>query len=486
MNIVIGSLSHESNSFNPALTTLEDFSPVYGHEILSRLEAGGHSPLHGIYQVMRSQGVNVLPTIFARATPGGLVSLEAYEAMKAGLLKELSRYSNIDGVCLHLHGSMTVEGIGDGEGDLLTAIRAQIGNEIPLVASLDMHATITETMLAKADAFVAFRTAPHVDTKETGAKAAQLLLNALKEGYKPTMCAVGLPLLVSGEQSESAKEPMASLVKRLEQTDAEPAVLSSSLLLGFPWVDVSFNQGAALVVTRGDSQLAERYALELAEEFWSRLDQFTFTTEAYPFPEALAVALSLGDGPVCIADCGDNPGAGGSQDIVYPLQVCLEQKLDNILFGAIADRSAYEECLGRELGSSFPLSFGRLTIHPNAPGITVIATLKAMGKLGQTPAVLINTGGIDVIISKARVMMLDPQDLNGLNVDVMDYRILILKSGYLDPKYEAAASHGLLALTPGFTNQEFADLNYKNVTRPIYPLDRCFPYNPRQYLLHST
>lgn len=485
MNIVIGSLSHESNSFNPKHMLLEDFSPAYGDAVLSRLKEGGRSPLHGIYKVIRSHGAQAPPTIFARATPGGLVSFEAYQTMKEGFLAELSKYQQIDGVCLHLHGSMVVERIGDAEGDLLAGVRALIGDDILLVASLDMHATITDTMLQKADAFVGFRTAPHVDTMETGEKAAQLLMDALTKGYKPTMCGVGLPVLVSGEQSESQKWPMVSLIKRLETIDKNPEVLSSSLLLGFPWVDVSYNQGTALVVTRQNPKLAQAHALDLAAEFWSKLHEFKFTTEAYPLAEALDVALSMGKGPVCIADCGDNPGAGGSQDIVYPLQVCLEQGLTNILFGAIADQTAYAFCLNHKVGTTFDLTFGKLNIEDDAPGITVTATLKAIGKLGQVPAVVIQVAGIDVIISQGRVMMLDPKDLEGLGLKPKNFRILILKSGYLDPKYEAIASRGFLALTPGFTNQDFAALNYQKIKRPMHPLDRGFTYNPQEYVLPS-
>ena len=485
MNIVMGSLSHESNSFNPKTMELSDFSPVYGDDVFARLAEGGPSPLQGIYKVITSFGAKALPTIFARATPGGLVSLEAYQAMKGGFLRELRKHQDIAGVCLHLHGSMVVEKLGDAEGDLLTEVRKIVGDSIPIVTSLDMHATITATMMEKADAFVGFRTAPHVDTMETGEKAARLLLDSLTKGYRLTMCAVGLPLLVSGEMSESAKPPMVSLIEGLEKLDQKPKILSSSLLLGFPWVDVRYNQGSALVVTKDDPALAQTEAIKLAKEFWSKLGEFRFTTEAYPFAECLALALKVEKGPVCLADCGDNPGAGGSQNLVYPLQVMLEQNLENTLFGAIADEVAYEYCLKQELGSSFELTFGRLTTEPDSLGITVTAKLKQIGLLGQMPAVVVGVGGIDVVISKDRIMMLDPKDLEVLGLKPRDYRILVLKSGYLDPKYEAIASYGLLALTPGFTNQDFTALNYQQIRRPMHPLDQGFHYDPSEYILPS-
>lgn len=484
MRILIGMISHESNSFNPKLMTIDDFSPVYGEDVLVKLrEEGQDSPLQGIYNILDQRGVEMIPTIYARAIPGGLVSLSAYEEMKEGFLKELKNAGEIDAICLHLHGSMAIEKIGDAEGDLLTAIRNIVGKELPIVVSLDMHATITQAMMDNANGFVGFRTAPHVDNVETGERAATLLMDSLEGGYKLSMVGVGIPILVSGEMSESAKPPMVSLIERLEEMEKASDVLSTSLFLGFPWVDVSYNQGMAIVVTKEKPELAQEQAVELAKEFWSKLDQFKFTTEAYPFEQALEVALKQTEGPVCIADCGDNPGAGGSQNIVYPLQVMLEQKLENILFGAIADEEAYEFCKNQEIGSTFSVSFGKLSIAPDAPGLEVEATLLKVGKLGKRPAVAVRVDGIDVLISQDRVMMLDPEDVRGLGLTPEEYRLLVLKSGYLDPKYEAIASYGLLALTPGFTNQIFADLEYKHVKRPVYPLDKGFEYKPENYVM---
>ena len=485
MRILIGSLSHESNSFNPKFMRLADFAPVYGQEVLKILEAGHQAPLLGIYRVLKEAGAEVVPTILARATPGGLVSYEAYQAMKARFLEELRQAGPLDGICLHLHGSMVVERVGDAEGDLLTAIRRIVGEDVPIVASLDMHATITSTMLQRANGFVGFRTAPHVDTVETGERAARLLLDSLTNGYPLVTRAVGLPILISGEQSESAKPPMCDLIQRMQELDELHGILSTSLFLGFPWVDVPYNQGAALVVATSP-ELAEEKALALAKQFWSKRAQFRFTTEAYPFAEALEVALRVERGPVCIADCGDNPGAGGSQDIVQPLEILLERGLDNVLFGAIADADAYEYCLRQELGSSFDLSLGRLSVEPDALPLRAQAELLRVGELGTMPAVAVRIGGIDVMISRDRVMMLDPQDVRQLGLEPQDYRLVVLKSGYLDPKYEAIASRRLLALTRGYTNQNFAELEFRRLTRPMYPLDRDFHFDPRAYLLPAA
>ena len=53
---------------------------------------------------------------------------------------------------------------------------------MPIAASLDLHANVTHAMLERADAMVAYRTYPHVDMAETGARTARLLDRMLRTG----------------------------------------------------------------------------------------------------------------------------------------------------------------------------------------------------------------------------------------------------------------------------------------------------------------
>jgi len=481
VHIVIGSFSHESNSFNPDHTQLDDFSPrLYGDQVLDALRTAGRTALHGIFDTLTTRGSAVTPTVFARAVPGGLVSQEAYYTIKEELLQRLKRADSVDGVCLHLHGSMTVAGLGDAEGDLLASVREIVGPQIPIVCSLDMHAMVTPAMVACADGLVGYRTAPHVDAYETGANAAKLLHDALQGHYGLAMCAVGLPMLVSGEQSETEKYPMNELIPKLEEAEQQGEVLSASYFLGFPWVDVSYNQGSAVVVCREEQSRARDQAEQLARHFWHYHKEFRFTTEAYPFAEALAAAETRNPGPVCIADCGDNPGAGGSQNIVYPLKHMLEKGTSCALFGSIADPASYRRCADEGIGSQVKLRLGRLSTG-ELVGLAVEGTVTHIGPLGAVPAAVVRIQGIDVVVSSRRAMMVDPEELRALDLEPEEYGLLVLKSGYLDPKYEAIAGHGLLALTPGYTNQNFRDLEYRHVPRPMYPLDKDFEYNPRSY-----
>lgn len=481
MRILVGSFSHESNTFNPNPTTLESFDAAYGQHLELLITQGGRSAFHGVASVLQKHGVDLVYSAAARATPGGPVARKAYDAIKERILEAAA--GPLDGVCLHLHGSMTVEDLDDAEGDLLQAVRETVGPDIPIVCSLDMHAMVSAAMLRHAEAFVGYRTAPHMDAYETGRRAAELLLRSLQERFALTTAAVALPLLVSGEQSETSKPPMQQLIPLLIQTDRQPDILASSYFLGFPWADVPMSAASALVVTRDDQALAETTAKGLAQVFWQHLEQFQFTTPAYPFPEALRQAQAMDSGPVCIADCGDNPGAGGSQNIVAPLEHLLAEGVPDVLFGAVADPQAWAFCEQAGCGSSVQLEVGRATIAPESSGLQLDGTVTQLGKLGSTPAAVLRVQETDVVISQRRTMMLDPQDLVHLGLDPASYRILVLKSGYLDPKYEAIATGSLLALTPGYTNQMFTELHYERLPRPMYPLDQGFEYRPTDYVL---
>lgn len=500
MRVLVGAIEHESNSFNPAQTRLEDFTVATGEELAQDSGRLSERAARGIIRELRRSGVEVVPTVAAWAVPGGLVGRDAYEYLKGILLRELEKQP-VDGICLGLHGSMTVAGLGDGEGDLLRSIRERVGPDVPIVTALDMHATVTEAMIACADGFVGYRTAPHVDVVETGERAARLLLAALNGRKRLCMAAVPIPILVSGEQSESAKEPMRSLISELDRSEAIPGILSASYLLGFPWVDTEFNRGCALVVASVERwEAARQEALRLAKVFWERRRQFHFTTKAYPFEEALEVARkdlrgrgqatrgSASKGPVIIADSGDNPGAGGTQNTTYALERLLAtgaREAANearVLFAAVVDPVALRACQEAGVGRPVELVLGRDRKGPGMVPVALRGRVRSAGRARDVQGAVVDVDGVDVVIIDRRAMVhTDPLYLRDLGVEPRDYAILVLKSGYLDPKYESFASRCMLGLTPGCTSQDLAGLSYLKVQRPVYPLDEDAELTPIVY-----
>ncbi len=485
MRIAVGLMKHESNSFNPDLTLLKDFRYVTREEILDDNPAVKNSSLEGIIRVLREYDVELIPLGFARASSeGGFVSKDTYEIIKKDFIEGIKNAGRIDGICLDLHGSMTVEGYIDAEGDLLESIRSIIGFDIPIVCALDLHAMVTKQMITNLNGIVGYRTAPHVDMVETGEKAAKILYEALSGGYSLHLAGVPLPMLVSGEQSETQKEPMRTLLAELDKVDEIDGVLSTSYFLGFPWADVSYNNGCALVVA-AELQLAQKEAIVLANKFWKKHQEFKFTTEAYPFKEGLKLAIESKEGPVFICDSGDNPGAGGNSNVTYPLEVMIESNVNRAIVSAIADDSAYQFCVDAGEKETFELNLGQRDADVESGPLKIEAKVKLLGNSIGVPAAVVEIKGIDVVITPRRVMMTDPKFLLGLGLDPNNYDLVVLKSGYLDPKYETYAAKTFLGLTPGYTNQNLSNLNYTQVSRPIYPLDEIVDLNAESKVIFS-
>ena len=180
----------------------------------------------------------------------------------------VKKAGKVDGICLGLHGSMYVDGEDDPEGDILEALREIVGSEIPIVAALDMHATVTEKMVKAANAFVGYHTAPHVDVYDTGCRAASVLLKVLKDDITLKMEWVRIPMLLAGEQSETDVSPMRELMVSLKEVENEDGIFSASYLLGFPWADSPHNGVSIVVVGRSEkADIISKAAKDLAHWF---------------------------------------------------------------------------------------------------------------------------------------------------------------------------------------------------------------------------
>jgi len=298
MRVLVAALGHESNTFTPFLTTLDDFVVRSGAEALADL--GDRDAYAGIVRTLRAQGVDLVPPIVARAMPGGVVERAAYERFKRTILDQAH---DVDGACLFLHGAMRAQGCDYCENDLLAELRARLGPCVPIAVAMDMHANIVVDMVCNVDAIVAYHTAPHVDRYETGEKAARILLRVLRGGVQARMGYAKLPFLLPGEMAQTALEPMASIMRAVAEVEARPGVLSASVVNAHCWADVPDIGVATLVVTDGDAALAQREADRLAATFWEWRAQFSVSAEAYPVDEAIEAALAAAARPTCRSSC---------------------------------------------------------------------------------------------------------------------------------------------------------------------------------------
>ena len=487
MRILIGAIGHESNTFTPFLTRLEDFYVRYGQEILdSPIRRGA---LGGIVSTLRQHDVELVPTVAAGAMPGGVVERRAYETFKRAVLDQAH---DVDGACLFLHGAMRVEGLDCAENDLLCDLRAALGPDVPISIGLDMHANIVREMAETVDAMVAYHTAPHTDARETGEQAARMLMQILQDGVRTEIGFAKIPFLLPGEMAQTSLDPMASMMRMVADIEANPKVLSASLANGHCWADVPDIGVIAVVITDGDAELAQAEANRLASTFWERRAEFGVSAEAYPVKEAVAAAMAAEETTVFLSDSGDNPGAGGTTDVPVLLKALLDHKATSVVMASIWDVEAVQACMAAGVGQQVTLSIGgKLDVRHGTPlevsGQVRLLTdgqayqggiRRSWMRGGRGPIAVLNAGGVDIILSSTRLSFGDPVQLRSLGLEPLNYRIVVLKRGYLTAPFQAISQRSILAFSPGATNCDLTQMTFERVQRPMYPLDPDATWQP--------
>ncbi len=475
--VIVGGLHHESNTFNPILTGWDDIRIRRGQDLLDTIEKDS---IGGIVTTLQGAGYEVLPTLIARAVPNGEWKREIYDQLKEEMLQGIRDRGNVDAICLSLHGSMRVQGMGEAEGDLLQAVRA-LYPDTPIITSLDMHATITDAMVASADGFVGYKCAPHTDTFEIGIHAASMVIDILEHGAHPVMEVVRIPMIVAGEQSETSVEPMKSLIQGLREVEKEKDVMAASYLLGFPWADTAPNSITVIVVTDHDQSLAKKRAKDLASRLWDRREEFCFYNETLSPRKALDACLKNIPlrAPAVISDSGDNPTAGSSGDVTNFLKLILSDReatsLDPpLLYQCFYDPLLVSKAIAEGVGASFNATIGgRFDTGASTP-VEGFMTVKQVRKNWDGKGVdlaLLHLQGVDLIAVSHHVGAYDPEMMRSVGIIPEELKIIVVKLGYLEPEIKAISRYSVMALTDGASNEDLPTLQYTLLPRPVYPLD---------------
>src|SRR5579862_6377548 len=359
--IAVGGFQHETNTFAPQRATWDDFERadawpgfVRGAVLIDAVH-GYNIPIAGAVEALRAKGHELVPLCWCSAPPSSYVERDAYERVAGGMLEDLAAQGAakrlIDGIYLDLHGAMVAEHLEDGEGELLRRIRALVGEQVPIVASLDYHTNMTAQMVRHASLMVGYRTYPHIDMAATGGRAA-LLLDRLLIERRPLYKAYRqlgflIPLVWQCTGAEPARGIFA-LIDEVERGGSSRSpgashnqgILSITHTPGFPPADIA-QCGPALVVYGHDREAAEAAADRLAAAIHAR--EAAFAGKLYTPEEAVAEALLLArhaTKPIVLADIQDNPGAGGTSDTVGLLRALIAQRARGAVIGMIVDPEA--------------------------------------------------------------------------------------------------------------------------------------------------
>ncbi len=491
--VLVGGIAHETNSFSAVPTDLEQFRQrVYvGGRDLTAGFAGTRTVIGGFLDGIAALGGIAAPLIYASATPGGIVTRAAYDDLRGALLDAIRAAGGADGVLLALHGAMVTEDCADAEADLLRAVRVLVGPHVPIVATLDSHANVSPAMVALADALIGYTTYPHVDTYERGMEAAAILRHLL-ETKEPTARALAAPPLLAPlpPQGTTTATPMRALLDRAAHVRARAGVLNVSVMGGFPYSDVADAGLRVVVTTTGDTTLAQSIADEIAREAWARRAQFA--PLLVPVAEAIARVAVAVRFPVVLSDGGDNPGAGGPCDGTTLLAAFhAARQRSGIVFGVIRDPETVASAMAAGVGAEIAVRIGGKTDTRHGMPVAGVARVVRladgvftntgpMGAGGRTRmgrTAVLDLDGIAVIVTEQRVQAIDLSLFRSVGIEPTQARALVLKSNV---HYRAAFAPIAAAIidvdTPGISSPNLRGFTFRNLRRPIWPLDEDAEY----------
>ena len=481
--VLVGGFSMEANTFAPGETTLDDLrAQVFGVGAeLHREFMGPESELAGAWGALDDAGVEIVPSLATWAGPGRPLAPGVVDELARLLLDPLDE--SVDGAYVMLHGSCVAHDEDDPEGRVLTELRRRLGPGRPIVASLDCHANLTEAMVAAVDAFTAYRTCPHVDTRRTGEQAGRLLAATLAGDVRPVTGVAARPMITPPDLHDSSRDPFRRLMALNDEIEAEGA-LASCLLPVQPWIDVPQLSWKAVVTTDGDRALAEHAAERLIDAAWAARHEF-LSGRRPPVDDALAEALASPP-PVVIGDAGDATNGGAIGDSTELLRAALRLGGANVLLSirdadaaARAGEAGEGASIEVELGAGAPGDYNERTrlaarVERLFDGEVVYTHPVNAGYRASTgpAALLLGPNGLQVVVHSRSVGVIDPALYLALGVDPGAAHAIQAKSHVsFKAGFDHITTRSVVAETGGPTTGDLARLPYARRPRPLYPFE---------------
>ena len=494
--IAVGGFQHETNTFAPSKAGYAAFEAgggwpgvQYGEPIFRAVE-GANIPAAGAIQALRASGHTLVGTAWAAASPSAHVTKEAFDRITGEMVANLERALPVDGVYLDLHGAMVSEEFEDGEGEILRRVRAVVGPRVPIVASLDLHANVTRAMVDTVDAMVAYRTYPHVDMADTGARAARLLEQILKTGDRLHSAFHPLDYLTGISSQCSFIEPCKSIYAELGRLEEQSGAMLS-FTPGFPMAD--FEECGMAVFGYGLNEKATKTAVDKLRGIVADSEK-DFALELHLAGDAVRRARERGapGKPVVLADTQDNPGAGGNGDTTGLLRSLIEQKAGDAVLGLLIDAPSAQRAheIGQggtavfnlggisKIPGDSPLS-GEFTVERLADGRFTCTgpmfkgfrmTLGNMALLRSRAA-----PGVRVVLASRKVQAADQEMFRHVGIEPRTQRIMALKSSvHFRADFEPIAKEVLVVKSPGPALADPAEFKWTRLRKGV----RLHPLGP--------
>ena len=456
--VAVAGFQHETNTFAPFPTTFEQFERrgawpelVRGAALRARFD-GLNIPFSGFMAECRHETV---PILWAGAEPGGYVDENAFDTIVSEIAEGV-RTARVDAVYLDLHGAMVTRAHDDAEAEILRRIRAVTGPDLPIAVSLDLHGNLSRAFFDLATVVTVYRTYPHVDMAETGARAARLLDAALEgpvaKAFRRGPCL--LPITAQSTEFEPARSLYAALPNR--------AGLSVDLAMGFPPADVPELGPAVFAYARTQAEADAAAEATLAD--LTRAEG-VFDARLQSAEAAVAQALAIADGPVVIADAQDNPGAGGTMDTTGLLDALIRARAPDAVLSMLYDPQAAMAAHAAGVGAEITVPLGGKFVEFSQPlDLTVVVEALSEGRfrftgpmfggsdadLGKIARLHVKGTGVRVVVGSQRAQNADQEMFRVVGIEPANHAIVCVKSAvHFMADYKRVARHILFAVAPG-------------------------------------
>lgn len=508
MRIAVGQLWQETNTLNPLSTTradFEDFGVVRGAELVERMAEVNE--LGGFIQSLRQwpESPEIVGLVRLPAWPSGRATESTYRWLRDEMLAAVRAALPVDAVLLALHGSMAAEGHPDVEGEILADVRRAIGPDCPLIATLDLHANVTQRMVAATDALLTYHTAPHVDVYETGIRGAALLRRVLVGKAKPVTAFVKLPAVYPPEMAntEAASGVSVDLKRQLQELEQEPGILAAGLATVQPWLDVPELGTSVIIVTDNNPAAAQEACCDIAETIWDRRREYL--PELVPLDQAVRRAHEEGNslaamGPVVLGDAADATTSGAPGDSVWILEELLRYRWKKPVLVTLVAPDVVEQARTATEGSVLQVRLGGVLDRRFGKQLELDVTVEKRfqaeftlsGHLGRNmpirmgSSVVLSIGQLKMIVTSRSGPHFAPELFRLAGHDPRAAAVVVAKSpcGFR-AVYEPFARAIYMVRTPGCAPSDFWEYPYENISHPTWPWDEIESWEPEPQLFRS-
>ena len=485
--IAIGGIMHESNTFSPVPTDLPAFEAgtlAVGDEVFN-IFSEAHHEIGGFIQGASEYGYELYPTQMTSAMPAGPVTDTVFNQLVDSLIQRIQSKQELDGVLLALHGAMVVESYPDGDGEVLRRLRTALGADFPIVTTLDHHTNVSEQMVAESTALVIYKTNPHIDQRERGLQAAELLMRIIHKEVNPTQALAKPPMLINMLHQNTSVPPMRPILEEAKKRESRPEILVANVAAGYPYADVNEIGPSVVVVTDNDLALAESEATQLSDMLWDTRDQLAIHLP--DSAQAVQQARQSPNHPVVLVEMGDNIGGGSPGDSTFILSQLIQQNADRFVV-VLCDPEAVNASIQAGVRGQVNLKVGGKSDDIHGPPVQIEGRVRLIHdgyyeeteprhgghryhNQGITAVVEVQEKGLVVLTSKRQVPF-SLHQLLSLGINPEHKKFIVVKAAIAyRAAYEPIAGKIIEVDTPGLTAVNPLHFVYKNVRRPLLPLD---------------